>query len=94
MTKPFIPRQNVQKLIIEISGGWYMEKIMKGLPPLRRQKLSKNHKRGRMKFKKLCEANRHWNYWKLQIYWHKVEWVSPRSQIKRKSPYSVSFKKN
>ena len=25
----------------EIGGGWYMKKITKGLPPLRRQNLSK-----------------------------------------------------
>ena len=25
--------------MIEISGKWYMEKITKGLPPLRRQKI-------------------------------------------------------
>ena len=25
----------------EIGGGWYMKKITKGLPPLRRPKLSK-----------------------------------------------------
>ena len=35
----------------EIGGGWYTEKIIKGLPPLRRPKLSKNHKRRRMKLK-------------------------------------------
>ena len=36
----------------EIGGGWYMEKMTKGLPPLRRQKLSKNHKRKMMKLKR------------------------------------------
>ena len=35
----------------EIGGGWYMEKNTKGLLPLRRPKLSKNHNRRRMKLK-------------------------------------------
>ena len=35
------PKQKVQKLMTDISGGWYMEKIVKGLPQLRRTKLSK-----------------------------------------------------
>ena len=26
MTKTLSPRKNVQKLVIEIGGGWYMEK--------------------------------------------------------------------
>ena len=39
--KPFIEKQKVQKPMTEIRGGWYMEKFAKGLPPLRRPKLSK-----------------------------------------------------
>ena len=35
----------------DIGGGWYMEKSAKGLPPLRRTKLSKNNNRRRMEFK-------------------------------------------
>ena len=35
------PKQNVQKLMTDIGGGWYMEKSAKGLTPLRRTKLSK-----------------------------------------------------
>ena len=41
MTKPLSPRQKVQKLMTEIGGGWYMEKITKAIPPLRIPKLSK-----------------------------------------------------
>ena len=51
MTKPLSPRQKVQKLMTWICGGWYMEKVTKGLPPPRRTKLSKNHKRRSMRFK-------------------------------------------
>ena len=50
MTKPLSQRQKVQKHMTEISGGWYMEKDIRVIPPLRRPKLIKNHKRGRMKF--------------------------------------------
>ena len=46
-----------------------------------------------MKLKKLYEANQWWNDWKLQLHWNKLEWVSPRSQIKRNKPYSVSSQK-
>ena len=36
----------------DIGGGWYMEKGAKGLPPLRRTKLIRKQKKGRIKFKK------------------------------------------
>ena len=39
--KALSPKQKVQKLMTEIGGGWYLEKVTKGLPPLRRPKLSK-----------------------------------------------------
>ena len=41
LTKPLSPGQKVQKLMTALGGGWYMEKITKGLPPLRRPKPSK-----------------------------------------------------
>ena len=41
----------------DVGGGWYMGKSAKGLPPLRIIKISKKHKKRRMKFKK--------NYMKL-----------------------------
>ena len=28
MTKPFSPKQKFQKLMTEIGGGWYMEKLL------------------------------------------------------------------
>ena len=49
--KPLIKGQKSQKLMTEIGGGWYMEKLTKGLPLLRRPKLSKNHKIKTTKFK-------------------------------------------
>ena len=41
MTKELSPKQKVQRIMTEIGGGWYMEKRIKGLPALRRPKLSK-----------------------------------------------------
>ena len=41
ITKQLSLRQKVQKLMTEIGVGWWMEKITKGLPPLRRPRLSK-----------------------------------------------------
>ena len=35
ISKPLSPKQKLQKLMTKIGGGWYMEKIVKGLPPLR-----------------------------------------------------------
>ena len=32
--KALTPKQKVQKLMTDIGGGWYMEKIPKGLPQL------------------------------------------------------------
>ena len=49
MTKPLSSRQKLQKLMIEIGGGWYMKKRTKQLPPLSRTKQSKKHKIRRMK---------------------------------------------
>ena len=40
MMKPLSPRQKLQKLMTEICGGWYMERITKVLPPLKIPKLS------------------------------------------------------
>ena len=49
ITEQLSKEQKVQKLMIEIGGGRYMEEITKGLPILRRQKPSKNHRRRRAK---------------------------------------------
>ena len=76
----------------DIGGGCYMGKSAKGLPSLKRSKLSKNHKRSRMELKKkLYEANKWWNDWSFQLHRNKLEWVDPKNLIKRDKPYSVSF---
>ena len=41
MSQPLTIKQKFQKLMIYIGGGWYMEKIAKRLPPLKRSKISK-----------------------------------------------------
>ena len=41
MRKALTPKQKFQKLMTYIGGGWYIEISTKGLPPLRRTKLSK-----------------------------------------------------
>ena len=46
----------------------------------------------RMKLKNIYEDKKWWNDWKLQFHWNKLEWINPRSKIKRKQPYSVSSK--
>ena len=40
-SKPLSHDKKDHKILIEIGGGWYMKKVTKGLPPLRKQKLSK-----------------------------------------------------
>ena len=46
-----------------------------------------------MKFKKLYETNKWWNDWKLQLHWHKLEWVDPKYNPKRLKMFSVYSKK-
>ena len=68
-------------------------KSARGLPPLKRKKLSKKaHERQDVIEKKLYEANRWWNDWKSQLHWNKLEWVDPVSTPKRVKPFSVSSK--
>ena len=54
-------------------------KNARGLPPLKRKKLSKKvQKIQGVIQKKLYEDNRWWNYWKFQLHWNKLEWVDPK----------------
>ena len=39
--KALTSREKNQKLMTDIGGGWYLKKIERGLPPLKRTKLSK-----------------------------------------------------
>ena len=40
-SKALTPKQNPQKLMTDIGGGWYMKKVSEGLTPLKRSKISK-----------------------------------------------------
>ena len=68
MTKPLSPRKKLQKIMTEIGGGWYMEKITKGLTPPRRPKLSKKSQEKEDEIKKLHETNKYWNDQKFQLH--------------------------
>ena len=66
------------------------EKCARGLPPLKRKKLSKKAQESQDYIqKKLYESNRLWNDWKFQLHWNKLEWVDPKSTPKRVKPFSV-----
>ena len=57
----------------DIGGGWYLEKIARGLPPLKRTKISKKaQERQDYIQKKLYEYNRWWDDWKFQLNWIKL----------------------
>ena len=57
----------------DIGGGWYLKKIARGLPPLKRTKLNKkSQERHDYIQKKLYESNRWWNDWKFPLYWDKL----------------------
>ena len=78
----------------DIGGGWYLKKCARGLPPLKRTKLSKKaQERHDYIQNKLYEPNSWWNGWKLQLHWNKIEWVDLKSTPKRVKPFSVSSKK-
>ena len=46
------PKQKFQNFMTDIFGGWYMEKSARGLPPLRRTKLSKKAQKRQDKIQK------------------------------------------
>ena len=71
-----------------------MEKYEKGLPPLKRTKLSKKaQERDDLIENKHFQSNRWWNDWKFQLHWNMLEWVDPKSTPKRVKPFSVSSKR-
>ena len=77
----------------DIGGGWYMEKISRGLPPLKKTNLSKKAQERQDEIqKKLYEANRWWNDWKFQLHWNNLEWVDPKYNPRRVKPFTVSSK--
>ena len=92
--KPLTSREKNQKLITDIGGGWYLKKCEKGIPPLKRTKLSKKaQERHDLILKKLYESNRWWNGCKFQLHWNMLEWVDTKLTPQRVKPFSVSSKK-
>ena len=65
----------------------YEKKKAKGIPTLRISTISKKAQDNDDGIKNLHEANKWCNYWKLQLHRNKLEWVNPRSQIKRTKPF-------
>ena len=66
-------------------------KCVRGLPPLKRTKLSKKAQEMQDEIqKKLYESNRWWNDWKFQLHWNKLEWVDSKYNPKRVKPFYVS----
>ena len=77
----------------DIGDGRYLKKFEKGLPPLKRTKLSKEaQERHDLIKNKLYESNRWWNDWKFQLHWNMLEWVDPKPTPKRVKPFPVSSK--
>ena len=73
MTKPLSPKQKFQEIMTSIGGGWYMEKIIKRIPPIGRPKLIKKAQDNEDENKNLYETNRWQNDRKLQLHWQKLE---------------------
>ena len=81
--KPLTTREKNQKLNTDIGGGWYLVKCQKGLPPLKKTKLSKKaQKRHDLIKNKLFQYNMWWNDWRFQLHWNILEWVDPKSTPK------------
>ena len=54
-------------------------KCAKGLPPLKRTKLSKTAQERHDDIKnKLFQSNIWWNDWKFQLHWNMLEWVDSK----------------
>ena len=84
------------KVPVSINRYWWLVvhgKISNKIPPLYKQKLSKNpqEKDNRIKID-LQTANRNYNGWKLQQHWNMLEWVNPRSKIVIKKPIQLFWK--
>ena len=74
-----------------VGSGCYMGKGARGLPQLKRTKLSKKARESQIVIqKKIYEANRWWYDYKSQLNWNKLYWVYPKSNPRILHPFSVS----
>ena len=94
-SKPLSHDKKHHKLLTYIGSHWYMKKMTKGLPPIRKQTLSKKAQNKNDKIKgKLHTANRNWNDWIFQLHWNKLDWVNPISKNSIKNPIQLLQKIN
>ena len=65
----------------------FMNKHKSKLSPMKRKRLSKEPSNKEDDIKNLKKSHQHWNDWKFQIHWNKLEWVVPKSCKVRKTPF-------
>ena len=41
----------------------------------------------------IMEANDHWNDWRFQLYWNKLEWADPKKINSKNNPFYSSTHK-
>ena len=93
LNKPF-QRRKCKSSLHDIGGGWYVNKLVQKIPPLKKRKLNKKPQKEEDEIKRiLTEDNQYWNDWKFQIQWNKLEWVNPRSRDEQKNQFCVSSKR-
>ena len=69
MKTALTPRQKSPKIMTDIGGGCYRGGNSKGLPPLRRTKLSKKAQEMQDEIhNKLYEVIKGWNDWRFQLH--------------------------
>ena len=65
-SKPLSQYKNLQLVLIDIDGVWFMKKMSKKLPPFKKHNLSKKSQEKDDNMKRNLQAdNRNWNYWKF-----------------------------
>ena len=71
--KPLSHKKKHQKILTDIGGHRYTEKINKGLPPIIKQTLIKKAQDKNDKIKrKLHTTNRNWNDRNSQLHWNNL----------------------
>ena len=69
-------------------------KSARGLPPLKKAKLSKTSQERQDEIQnKLYESNNWWDDWKFQLHRNNFEWVDPKYNPKRVKHFSAYLKR-
>ena len=71
----------------------FMDNHKSKLSPMKRQILSKEPSNKEDDIKNLKKTHQHWNDWKFQIHWNKLEWVVPKSCHVKKNHFCISSHK-